>query len=140
MAADMWSVGAVTTALFLGRSYFMDPEDSAFQRHQTEAILNAIAKCNMDDLDHNPIWQEASQNARNFIKKVLVLDEVVRLKVRQALQQKWFVEEDHKEFLQKRYQQAIRGWIPSKPALDFEEDLDQIIAARRSGMYHSLCI
>lgn len=86
MGADMWSVGAVTTALFFGRSYFVDDEGTAYQRHASAAILSAVAKCDLSGLDHNPLWQEVDPAAQDLIKTLLVLDEVTRLKVGQALQ------------------------------------------------------
>ncbi len=132
MAADMWSVGALTTALFWGRSLFVDLEDSAFQRQESAAILNAIAKCNLNDLDEHPLWQEVNQDARDFIKEVLVLNEVTRLKIGQALQHDWLTRGGRQEYLDVNYQKAIKGWLPSAPALDFEEDSGVFIAARRS--------
>lgn len=131
MAADLWSVGAVTTALFFGHSIFADRQDPAFQRHASAAILNAIGKCDLSGLDQNPLWQEVDTDARNLIKKLLVLNETVRLDVGQALKQSWFTRGDHKEYLERNHQRVIKGWMPSTAAIDFSEDLDLFVAARK---------
>ena len=139
MAADMWSVGALTTALYLGQSYFVARESSAYRRNESTAILNAIVKCDLKDLDHNVLWQAVSQDARDFIRSLLVLDEIVRLRVAQALRHKWFTREDRWLQLDQNYQRVIKGWVPTNPAPDFEENLAHFIAAHKLTNDVSIC-
>ena len=117
----MWSLGALTTALYLGRSFFVaDPEIS------DNAILVNAAKCDLGELDHSPFWQSIDYRSRNFIKKSLTLDEKSRLDAGQALEHEWFTEGGRRQFLEERYCQIIKGWMPRRSLLDFKEDLNAL--------------
>ena len=126
IAADMWSLGALTTALYLGRSFFVaDIDDS------DSAILVNAAKCDLGELDHNPFWQHVDYRSRDFIKKLLTLDEKSRLNVGQALQHQWFTDCGRGLVLEAKYCQIIKGWMPRRVLIDFKEDLDASLNARR---------
>ena len=126
IAADMWSLGALTTALYLGRSFFVaDPESS------DSAVLVNAAKCDLGELDHSPFWQNVDYRSRDFIKKLLTLDEKSRLDVGQALEHEWFTACGRRLVLEEKYCQLIKGWIPRRVLIDFKEDLDASLDARR---------
>ena len=109
MAADMWSLAAVTTAIYLGRSPFNDYEDQAFT---DDEILKNAFKCDLEFLDHSSCWQGIDHRSRDFIKKLLLLDETNRLNVGQALNHEWFTDSDQKKLLDEKYQQVVKGWVP----------------------------
>ncbi|KAL2053209.1 hypothetical protein ABVK25_006534 [Lepraria finkii] len=113
MATDMWSFDAVTTAIYLGRSPFNDYEDQAFT--DDEILKNAV-KCDLEFLDHSSFWHGIDHRSRDFIKKLLLLDETKRLNVGQALDHEWFTDSDQKKLLDEKNQQ---------------EDLRKIMAIRR---------
>jgi len=130
MGADMWSVGALTTTLFLGRSYFADSQDLDRQ-DSAAAILEAASKCDLDALDHSPLWNDVYHQAKDFIKRLLVLDESRRAKVKQALAHEWFTSSDGGKLFEERYQHIIKGWMPTRAAQDFQEDLKVFMNVRK---------
>lgn len=125
IAADMWSLGALITALYLGRSFFVaDPDIS------DNAVLVNAAKCDLSELDHSPFWQSIDYRSRDLIKKLLTLDEKSRLNVGQALDHEWFTGCGRRQVLEEKYCQVIKGWLPRRPLLDFKEDLNELLNAR----------
>uniref|UniRef100_A0A915LS68 Uncharacterized protein n=1 Tax=Meloidogyne javanica TaxID=6303 RepID=A0A915LS68_MELJA len=78
LAADMWSVGALTYVLLFGQSPFLGDND--------EETLQNVLKGEFQFDDTN---QQISSNAREFVKKLLVRDPHGRIDVQQALTQDW---------------------------------------------------
>lgn len=132
MAVDMWSIGCVTTALFAGKSYFNNTQDSEYRRDSSTAIEKAAAECNLDRLEYSIDWLKVNHRVKDFIKRLLVLDEGARLTAMEALNHSWFTEGDRKISIQKAYSQAIKGWTSFRPPWDFNEHLNVFIEARIS--------
>lgn len=128
----MWSLGALTTALLAGRSIFINTQASDYRHDSSAAILKAASECDLTILDESPFWRAVDVRARDFIKKLLRLDERLRLTAGQALDHGWFTEGHGKEIVQQTYDRAISGWLPTRPGWDFEEELDKFIKARGS--------
>lgn len=78
-AADMWSVGVICYVLLSGLSPFMGNSDLETMTNVTKAIYD------FDDESFDPI----SQEAKDFIAKLLVKDPSRRLKPNQCLDHKW---------------------------------------------------
>ncbi len=131
VSADMWSVGALTTTLFLGRSYFADSQDLEVRQDSALAILEAASKCNLDALDYGLLWIDVDHQAKDFIKRLLVLDEARRATVRQALAHEWFTCGDGGKQFEEQYQDIIKGWMPTRAAQDFQEDLNVFMEVRK---------
>lgn len=102
----MWAVGAITTALFLGRPPFTVYEDLEFT--EDEILKNAV-KCQLDFLDCSAFRQQIDHRSRDFIEKLLELDENKRMNVAQALAHQWFTDREQKELLKEKYQQVVKG-------------------------------
>lgn len=118
MITDMWSLGIVCAVLLTGKSVFDNTNDD----HASPAtIVNATADFDLAKTFHSPLWQSVTTSAKDFVRNLLVLDEKERLNVDQALEHNWFTE--RRNDIKQQYDQAIRGWLPSKPLLDFKEDL-----------------
>ena len=130
MAVDMWSVGCVTSVLLAGNSYFVNTQDSGYKRHSSAAIIKAAAECDLDRLDHSSPWLSVEQQAKDLLKRLLVLDEKSRLTVQQALEHSWFTEGSKRTFLEQTYKQIIESWKRWSPGWDFVENLDRYIEAR----------
>lgn len=78
-AADMWSVGVICYVLLSGLSPFMGNTDLETMTNVTKAIYD------FDDESFDPI----SEEAKDFIAKLLVKDAARRLKPADCLQHKW---------------------------------------------------
>jgi len=78
-AADMWSVGVICYVLLSGLSPFMGNSDLETMTNVTKAIYD------FDDEAFDPI----SNEAKDFISKLLVKDPTKRLKPNECLNHKW---------------------------------------------------
>ncbi|PIO72952.1 immunoglobulin I-set domain protein [Teladorsagia circumcincta] len=76
---DMWSVGVLSYILLSGLSPFAGEND--------EETLKNVKKCdwNMDD----PIFNQVSENAKDFIRKLLVAEPSKRMTIHEALNHPW---------------------------------------------------
>ena len=131
MAADMWSLGIISTLLLTGESVF---ENSNYDGTSSMDVLSAAAECNLAKMEHSPVWQSVSDLAKEFVRDLLTLSETARLNVEQALEHEWFTDSERKKTIQQCYEDAVRGWIPSRPLLDFKEDLAVFREASRSTL------
>lgn len=78
-AADMWSVGVICYVLLSGLSPFMGNSDLETMTNVTKAIYD------FDDESFDPI----SEEAKDFISKLLIKDPSRRLKPSECLNHKW---------------------------------------------------
>lgn len=131
MAADMWSIGIITALLLTGKSVF---EDSRSDYYSSAALMDAAAECDLTKMGQSSLWQGVSNLAKDFVRNLLILDEKARLNVGQALKHEWFTDEKHEKNIKHKYADAIRGWMPSRPLLDFEEDLALFSEVSRSTL------
>lgn len=128
MATDMWSIGIITALLLTGESVF---ENSKNEYRSPAVVSNTAADCDLSKMAHSSLWQSVTDLAKDFVRKLLVLDERTRLNVEQALEHGWFTDCTRKKDIRQKYEDAIRGWMPSRPLLDFKEDLALFREARK---------
>ncbi|XP_062608941.1 calcium/calmodulin-dependent protein kinase type IV-like [Saccostrea cucullata] len=76
---DMWSIGVITYILLCG----YEPFYSENERTMYKKILKAEYEF------HAPFWNNISENAKDFVRKMLQLDPKKRLTEVQALNHKW---------------------------------------------------
>ncbi|XP_061002290.1 myosin light chain kinase family member 4 [Dama dama] len=110
---DMWSVGVITYMLLSGLSPFLGDDDAE--------TLNNILACRWDLEDQE--FQDVSEEAREFISKLLIKEKSWRISASEALKHPWL--SDHKLHSRLRTQLwvrtlpcelAISAWIVSPPA------------------------
>ncbi|XP_048734609.1 calcium/calmodulin-dependent protein kinase type IV-like isoform X1 [Ostrea edulis] len=77
---DMWSIGVITYILLCGYEPFYSGENEA---EMYKKILKADYKFDP------PFWNNISENAKDFVKKMLLLDPKKRLTENQALNHDW---------------------------------------------------
>lgn len=131
-AMDMWSVGAIITTLFTGCSIISISQDSTSVYPYVFADLEETElNLTLDDMDNSLTWRNKDHRAKDLVKKLLVHNAKARWPVGQALGHSWFTDNDRKEFIETVYMQAIRDWMPSRPAWDFDEHLDVFFKARK---------
>lgn len=129
-AVDMWSIGCVTAAMLIGRSAFVMSQASTGRQPSAATVINAAAKCDLSVLDDVGVWGEIDGAAKDFIKRLLVLDEGSRLTADAAIIHSWFTQERHGHRMAKRYDEAIASWKPCGTSWDFKENLDRFINGR----------
>ncbi|XP_066192152.1 calcium/calmodulin-dependent protein kinase type IV-like [Sylvia atricapilla] len=77
---DMWSVGVITYILLCGFEPFFDPRGDQY-------MYSRILSCDYEFV--SPWWDEVSPNAKDLVRKLIVLDPQKRLTVHQALEHPW---------------------------------------------------
>ncbi|NWV34122.1 KCC4 kinase, partial [Grantiella picta] len=77
---DMWSVGVITYILLCGFEPFFDPRGDQY-------MYSRILTCDYEFV--SPWWDEVSPNAKDLVRKLIVLDPQKRLTVYQALNHPW---------------------------------------------------
>ncbi|XP_014115379.1 PREDICTED: calcium/calmodulin-dependent protein kinase type IV-like [Pseudopodoces humilis] len=77
---DMWSVGVITYILLCGFEPFFDPRGDQY-------MYSRILTCDYEFV--SPWWDEVSPNAKDLVRKLIVLDPQKRLTVEQALEHPW---------------------------------------------------
>ena len=136
MASDMWSIGIVTALLFTGESVFANSDN---RYASSMAILDAASECDLAKMENDSRWQNVDDLGKDFVKGLLVLDEKVRLDVNQALKHGWFTTGKRQKDIKQKYEVTIRGWMPTKPLLDFKEDLAVYREASKSELDVRCC-
>ncbi|XP_041042282.1 calcium/calmodulin-dependent protein kinase type IV [Carcharodon carcharias] len=79
---DMWSVGVITYILLCGFEPFYDERGDQY-------MYKRILNCDYDFV--SPWWDEVSVNAKDLVKKLILLDPKKRLTTYQALQHPWVI-------------------------------------------------
>uniref|UniRef100_A0A8C5D507 Calcium/calmodulin-dependent protein kinase type IV n=1 Tax=Gouania willdenowi TaxID=441366 RepID=A0A8C5D507_GOUWI len=77
---DMWSVGVILYILLCGFEPFFDPRGDQY-------MYSRILNCDYEFV--SPWWDDVSLNAKDLVSKLIVLDPLKRLSVREALQHPW---------------------------------------------------
>ncbi len=129
MASDVWSLGIISTLLLTGEFVFENPEN---EYTSPATVLNAVPGCDLAEMDYRITWQDVSNLAKDFVHGLLIFNDRARLHVEQALEHGWFTDSTCRQDIQKQYEEAIRGWMPSRPLLDFKEDLAVFREASKS--------
>ena len=125
----MWSLGIISALLLTGESVFQNSQNEFASQ---AAVLDTAGGCDLAKMLHSHLWHCVSNLANDFIRSLLILDEKARLSVEQALKHDWFTDCKGRENVQRQYEDLIRGWMPSRPLLDFKEDLTLFREASRS--------
>ncbi|KIX09946.1 uncharacterized protein Z518_01027 [Rhinocladiella mackenziei CBS 650.93] len=123
-AVDMWALGCVSVILLTGGLAFCDPVTNMYSE-----IL--ARDCNLEFLRKSKDWQLVRKRPKEFVEKLLVLDEGARMTAEEALEHSWFSNETHKDDFEDLYRRTIKHWHPRTPK-------SQMIDFRDSGYIKSL--
>ena len=111
-AVDMWSLGCTSIYLFTGTSLFLKPIGIDDRHDTAEATLEAAARCDLSRMETDSQWETISDCQKDFVRKLLVLDEDERMTAKEALSHPWFAQ--CKEAFNAVYEHATRHWKPSR--------------------------
>lgn len=94
---DLWSLGVIVYMLLSGKAPFYGSDD--------EATIKMIRKCKYKMQPKE--WDRVSQQAKDFVKAVLVLDPAKRLSAHDALEHPWIKQREADEFKNARIEPQI---------------------------------
>ncbi|KAJ9643076.1 hypothetical protein H2199_004599 [Coniosporium tulheliwenetii] len=124
-AVDMWSIGAITAALVTGDVIFTNRNHPLYQKEPARVILSMAAACDLSAMNANVgTWESIGERPKDFIRRLLVLDETARMTVKHALAHKWFTKKSHADQLEAIYQRVIKGWRPRRKIFNIVEPLE----------------
>ena len=79
---DLWAVGVIAYILLCGFEPFYDERGD-------QKMFQKILKCDYTFM--SPWWDEISENAKDFVQKLIVLDPKKRLTAKEALKHDWVI-------------------------------------------------
>jgi serine/threonine protein kinase len=121
----MWSIGILATTLLTGDVIFTNRADPNYEQNPVKVILNMAAECDLSVLDSPySVWANVHKRPKDFVKKLLVLDEDQRMTASQALGHEWFTHKFVVNEFDALYHRAIAGWEPRRKVFRLIEALD----------------
>ena len=117
----MWSLGCTAIYLFNGTSYFLDRQASDDRRNTAEVSIEAATRCDLSRMETSPEWQGITGYQKDFVRKLLVLDERARMTAQQALEHRWFTQ--CQEVFEAAYDHATKYWQPHRIITDMIETI-----------------
>lgn len=122
-AVDMWSLGCVAVAMLMGSVPF-DVRCSFDQPMSLrDAPQKALPEYSLIGLYNRPDWVRLNYKAKDFVKRLLTLDEMTRMTAREALNHKIFTNCHDEKSFDIAYNKAIRGWKPHQLFMDIVEEI-----------------
>ncbi|KAI1943971.1 hypothetical protein LOZ66_000559 [Ophidiomyces ophidiicola] len=109
-SVDLWSLGCVTAVLLTGGSPFQHSSSRAYSRKLAQ-------ECNLESLERSDEWVKVGKRAKSFVRRLLVLDENLRMTAKESLQHEWFTNPSHKLAFYRIYQKEISDWRPRSDVL-----------------------
>ena len=87
-ACDYWSIGVVAYTLLSGRMpFYVDDYDQLNEQEYMLATFNLLNKCEYDF--EGACWEKISEEAKDFISNILVLEPENRLDPAKMMQHSW---------------------------------------------------
>lgn len=113
-SVDMWSIGCITAVVLTGEAMFSGCTHPRYHENPRLVIVSLAAQCDlsvMEDMYH-PWWGKVDPLPKDFIKRLLVLEEDDRMTASEALAHVWFSNDSYAEDLQDLYSRSIKDWRP----------------------------
>lgn len=113
-SVDMWSIGSITAAVLTGDVIFTDRADPQYYENPRTVIFGLAAQCDLSVLDeeYHPRWSVVGPLPKDFIRRLLVLEEDHRMTASEALAHKWLANDCYAEDLEDLYARSIQDWQP----------------------------
>lgn len=129
----MWSLGCITVVLLTGGSPFVN--------QRTNQYCQKLAQqCDLQQLDHCAEWQFVGKRPKDFVRRLLVLDESQRMSAKDAKDHWWFSNDFHRLDFEELYHRATKHWKPSTlkdPVIELI-DAEQLVALPVLQKYNPL--
>ncbi|USP75689.1 hypothetical protein yc1106_02963 [Curvularia clavata] len=123
---DMWAIGSLTATILSGDHIFTDRNHPDYPRNPQGVIVELAAICDLSllDDDHHPSWKLVDSDAKDFVKKLLVLREQDRMTAFEALAHPWL--KCHMDDFEDLYARSIADWEPRNKNAQLVEDISEL--------------
>eukprot|EP00794_Sanderia_malayensis_P017479 gene17479-19227_t len=130
LAVDMWSLGVITYVLLSGLSPFLGDSDN-------ETLRN-VSNGEYDFDDGEDIFDQISDNAKQFIEALLELDVAKRMTIDECLQHEWLTRAKEKKLKTDKLKKFIarRRWQRTTNALKALQRFGQMGLASKIAKPH----
>lgn len=91
--------------------------------------MEAAAKCDLTRLESSKQWRHASWEAKDFVRRLLVLDETERMTAAEGLCHKWY--EDWRNLFDGVYEFSLKNYKKRNHVPNIVERIDPQVAARK---------
>jgi serine/threonine protein kinase len=124
----MWSVGIITGTLLSGRMLWAVQHSVRSETEFRTAVGALAAECDLGFLDdrQDRVWRNVGSKPKDFIRKLVVLEEKQRMTAHEALKHPWFTNSCHAAAFTSVYEKAIRNWRCHRPDMPLVEPLSQV--------------
>lgn len=144
LGVDMWSIGSITAAVLTGELLFACRRNGPFEEDAHRVIIGLAAECDLSILDDecHPLWGAIAFAPKDFIKRLLVLDEEDRMSAAEALNHLWFTHPMMAADFEAQYKRSVKDWRPRQKAEQLVEQISRsapssITQARWDPLEHS---
>ena len=129
-AVDLWSLGCVTATLLTGATPFSSFGKPADRRTSYDIIMEAAVKCDLNHLNMSTQWRLASREAKDFVSRLLVLNETARMTAVEGLHHIWY--ENWRDDFDEVYRFSLRNYRPRIHIPNVVEKIDLQAAAGKA--------
>lgn len=133
LAVDLWAIGSITAAILTGQLLFSCRRDGSFEEDAERVIIGLAAECDLSILDdeHHPTWGAIASSPKDFIKRLLVLNEEKRMSACEALNHVWFTHPMMAADFEAQYERSIKNWHPRQKDEQLIEQIKRPAVARQ---------
>lgn len=127
LSVDMWSIGSITAAILTGEQIFSCRQNGPFEEDARRVLVQLAAQCDLSVLDdeYHPVWGSIAPAPKDFIKRLLVLNEEDRMSATEALHHIWFTHPMMVAEFEAQYERSIKDWRPRRKN---DQLIEQILA------------
>ncbi|EUC44137.1 hypothetical protein COCMIDRAFT_38029 [Bipolaris oryzae ATCC 44560] len=129
-SVDLWSIGSLTATILSGDHLFTDRNHPDYDKNPQGVIVGLTAICDLSALDddRHPSWRLIGPHPKDFIRKLLVLNEESRMTATEALTHSWFTSQS--DSLEKQYASSIVDWRPQNKDHHLVENISKLSSSR----------
>lgn len=125
-SVDMWSIGSITATILSGDVIFVDRNHPRYDLDPRSVIVSLAAGCDLSILDneYHPVWRKIENGPKDFIRKLLVLEEDERMSATEAITHSWF--RTLLDDAEKLYNLSVQHWTPREEKVQLVERIGAV--------------
>ncbi|CAI6333392.1 unnamed protein product [Periconia digitata] len=137
-AVDLYSIGCIAAVLLSGTLLLPSYSASRQGGFSPDTVQRVSPLWDVSALDDefDPMWRYIGSRPKDFIKRLLVVQEDRRMTAVEALDHEWFSNKQHASEFRALYKRSIKDWKPHESTLDIIEELQEVNSQSESTSIH----